>query len=165
MIVTIFRSHLDPEAQKEYRAMAKRMSVLARTAPGYVSHKGYVADDGKTVAIVEFESENALREWKANTDHLEAKRLGFSKFFTSFKYQVCNVLHVRAGNAGQRRDRSARPRLGPAPALGRCRLPVAADEPCRRRRQPRCSWVCARDSRHVDKVYSDNHSEWGPCVA
>jgi antibiotic biosynthesis monooxygenase (ABM) superfamily enzyme len=43
MIVTVFRSRLNTQAHEEYGAMAKRMSELARTVPGYVSHKGFVA--------------------------------------------------------------------------------------------------------------------------
>jgi heme-degrading monooxygenase HmoA len=39
MIVTVFRSRLNPDAQDEYGPMARRMSELARTIPGYVSHK------------------------------------------------------------------------------------------------------------------------------
>jgi heme-degrading monooxygenase HmoA len=95
MIVTVFRSRLNTQAHEEYGAMAKRMSELARTVPGYVSHKGFVAEDGERVTIVEFESEEALRVWKGHPQHLEAKRLGFSKFFSAFKYQICNVIRAR----------------------------------------------------------------------
>ncbi|BCH24956.1 hypothetical protein MesoLjLc_46740 [Mesorhizobium sp. L-8-10] len=96
MIVAVFRSRLNAQAQEEYGVMAKRMGELARTVPGYVSHKGFVGEDGERVTIVEFESEEALREWKSHPEHIEAKRLGFTKFFSSFNYQICNVLHARA---------------------------------------------------------------------
>ena len=56
MIVTVFRSRLNPGAQDEYGPMAQRMSELARAIPGYISHKGFVAEDGERVTIVEFES-------------------------------------------------------------------------------------------------------------
>ena len=45
MIVTVFRSRLRPENRDEYTAWATRMSELARAMPGYISHKGFVADD------------------------------------------------------------------------------------------------------------------------
>ncbi len=38
------------------------MSALARTMPGYISHKCFLAEDGERVTIVEFESEVAQRE-------------------------------------------------------------------------------------------------------
>lgn len=95
MIVTVFRSRLNAEAQEDYGAMAKRMSELVRTVPGYVSHKGFVAEDGERVTIVEFESEAALRDWKRHPEHTEAKKLGFTKFFSAFKYQICSVVRAR----------------------------------------------------------------------
>jgi len=49
MMVTIFRSRLDPDAADEYAAWAARMSELAQTMPGYISHKGFVAEDGERV--------------------------------------------------------------------------------------------------------------------
>ncbi len=102
MIVTVFRSRLNPAAQEEYGAMAADMSALAREIPGYVSHKGFVAEDGERVTIVEFASEAALQAWKRHPAHIEAKKLGFTKFFSAFSYQVCSVVHARAwtGRAG-----------------------------------------------------------------
>ena len=58
MIVTVFRTRLNPGVQEEYGPMAKQMSELAQAVPGYISHKGFTADDGERVTIVEFESEN-----------------------------------------------------------------------------------------------------------
>ena len=55
MIVTVFRTRLDPQAKDEYNVMAKRMSELASKVPGHVAHKSYFSDDGEKVTIVEFE--------------------------------------------------------------------------------------------------------------
>ena len=46
MIVTVFRSRLQPGLREEYVALVARMNELARTMPGYISHKGFFADDG-----------------------------------------------------------------------------------------------------------------------
>ncbi|MCA3598766.1 MAG: antibiotic biosynthesis monooxygenase [Methylobacterium sp.] len=96
MIITVFRSRLAPGVQDEYYPMVMEMSELARSIPGYVSHKGFVAEDGERVTIVEFESEEALHEWKVHPRHLEAKKLGFTKFYSTFKYQICTVAHARS---------------------------------------------------------------------
>jgi heme-degrading monooxygenase HmoA len=96
MIVTVLRSRLAPGVQDEYGSMAREMSELARSIPGYISHKGFVAEDGERVTIVEFESEEALHEWKVHPRHREAKRLGFAKFYSTFGYQICNVIHARS---------------------------------------------------------------------
>jgi heme-degrading monooxygenase HmoA len=94
MIVTVLRSRLAPGVQDEYGLVAREMSELARGIPGYISHKGFVAEDGERVTIVEFESEEALLEWKVHPRHREAKRLGFTKFYSTFSYQICNVVRA-----------------------------------------------------------------------
>jgi heme-degrading monooxygenase HmoA len=95
MIVTVFRSRLNPEIQDEYGAVAKHMSELARTIPGYVSHKGFSAPDGERVTIVEFETEDALQQWRIHPDHAKAKRQGIESFFSEYKFQICTVLKSR----------------------------------------------------------------------
>ncbi|ODT78068.1 MAG: hypothetical protein ABS76_25095 [Pelagibacterium sp. SCN 64-44] len=96
MIVTVFRSRLNPDAQDAYGPMAKHMSELARTIPGYVSHKGFVAEDGERVTIVEFESEEALHQWKIHPEHAKAKRRRIESFFSDYKFQICKVIKSRA---------------------------------------------------------------------
>lgn len=92
MIVTVFRSRLNPAAQEEYAQWATQMSELAKTMPGYLSHKGFVAEDGERVTIVEFASEEAQRAWAQHPQHLEAKRKGRVNFYTEFKLQTCQLL-------------------------------------------------------------------------
>jgi len=66
MIVTVFRSRLRPGAREEYIALVDRMVELAKTMPGYISHKGFFAEDGERVTIVEFEHEEGMRAWCTN---------------------------------------------------------------------------------------------------
>lgn len=99
MIVTVFRTRLNPDAQEEYGPMANRMSELARAIPGYISHKGFVAEDGERVTIVEFENEEALRAWRIHPEHAKAKRRGIESFFSYYKFQICNVVRDRTWTA------------------------------------------------------------------
>jgi heme-degrading monooxygenase HmoA len=99
MIVTVFRTRMNPGMQDEYGPMAKRMSELARTIPGYISHKGFVADDGERVTIVEFETEEALHQWRIDPEHAKAKRRGIEAFFSEFKFQICSVIRERMWTA------------------------------------------------------------------
>jgi heme-degrading monooxygenase HmoA len=91
MIVTVFRSRLRRELGDEYADLADRMSELARTMPGYVSEKNFVAEDGERVTIVEFENEEGLRAWRTNPEHLAAQRLGRQKYYTEYHIQVCTL--------------------------------------------------------------------------
>lgn len=96
MIVTVFRSRLNPESQAEYQQSAARMSELAKGIAGYISHKGFTAADGERVTIVEFESEEGLRAWATHPEHVEAKKIGRQVFFSEYRVQVCNVVRDSA---------------------------------------------------------------------
>lgn len=91
MLVTVFRSRLNAGVQQEYGEWAARMSALAQTIPGYISHKGFQADDGERVTIVEFETEEGMRIWATHPQHVEAKKLGRKTFFQDYRVQVCLV--------------------------------------------------------------------------
>lgn len=96
MILTVFRSRLNAQSEAEYRKFAARLSGLVAGVPGYVSHKGYTAEDGERVTIVEFESEEGLRVWATHPEHVEAKKMGRQMFFSEYRVQVCSVLRDSA---------------------------------------------------------------------
>jgi heme-degrading monooxygenase HmoA len=91
MIVTVFRSRIKEEARADYMALAPEISALAMTMPGYISHKGFVAEDGERVTIVEFEDEASQRNWSLNAEHVAAKKLGRQSFYSEYSIQVCSV--------------------------------------------------------------------------
>ena len=91
MVLTIFRSRLKPENQQDYYAWAERMSALAKTMPGYISHKGFTNEDGERVTIVEFADEQSQRVWATNLQHVEAKKKGRADFYLEYKLQICTV--------------------------------------------------------------------------
>ena len=91
MVVTIFRNRLKGENVEDYYATAKRMSEIARSMPGYISHKTFTAEDGERVTIVEFADEASQRGWSTEMRHLEAKKKGRADFYTEYKLQVCEV--------------------------------------------------------------------------
>lgn len=92
MIVTVFRSRLRPEAADEYATWSGRMNELARTMPGYLSHKGFTAPDGERVTIVEFADEESQRGWRRQAEHLEAQQKGRTEFYSEYRIQVCTVM-------------------------------------------------------------------------
>ena len=103
MIVIVFRSRLRPEAESEYGPWAKRMSALASAMPGYISHKGFVAEDGERLTLVEFESEESVRGWAVQTEHVQAKKLGRQRFYSEYRNQICTLI----------RETSMKPDAGP----------------------------------------------------
>ncbi len=88
MIVTVFRSRLRPGVRDEYVALVDRMTEAGR---GYISHKGFFADDGERVTIVEFEHEEGMRAWRTNPEHMAAQRLARQRYYTEYHVQVCTL--------------------------------------------------------------------------
>jgi heme-degrading monooxygenase HmoA len=102
MLVIVFRARLKPGLRDEYVALVDRMAELARTMPGYISHKGFFADDGERVTIVEFEHEEGLRAWRRNPEHISAQKLAREKYYTEYHVQVCTLdreSHFKADEA------------------------------------------------------------------
>jgi heme-degrading monooxygenase HmoA len=91
MLITVFRSRLKPELRDEYAAAVDRMSELAQTMPGYISHKTFHAEDGERCTIVEFEHEEGLRTWRTNPEHIGAQKLARQKYYTEYNVQVCTL--------------------------------------------------------------------------
>jgi heme-degrading monooxygenase HmoA len=93
MVVIVFRSRMRqavPEARlAELATMAQRMYELASAMPGFVSYKDFVAEDGENVAIVEFESPEALAAWRNHPEHVLAQARGRADFFSEYRIQVC----------------------------------------------------------------------------
>lgn len=57
--------------------------------PGYISHKGFVAEDDERVTIIEFESEEAQRAWSVHPEHVEVMKKGRSDFYQEYRIQIC----------------------------------------------------------------------------
>ena len=92
MIVTMFRSRLRPDNQQDYYETAGRMSQLAVTMPGYISHKVFTAEDGERVTIVEFADEQGQEGWRTRLEHVEAQKKGRKSFYSEYKLQICKVI-------------------------------------------------------------------------
>lgn len=100
MIVTVFRNRLVSGNVEEYYETAGRMSDIARSMPGYISHKTFTAEDGERVTIVEFADEVSQRGWSTEVRHQEAKKRGRAAFYSEYKLQVCELRYQHAFTAG-----------------------------------------------------------------
>ena len=92
MVITIFRSRLRPEATKEYYELAPKMGELAKTMPGYIAHKVFIAEDGERLTLVEFADESSQQNWRMFPQHVEAQKKGRKDFYAEYKLQICNVV-------------------------------------------------------------------------
>ena len=92
MRVVIFRSRLRDDVQDEYGPEAMRLFELATAMPGFISVKGFHADDGERVTIVEFSGDAELEAWRDQPEHRGAQERGRTKYYAEYSLQVCSEL-------------------------------------------------------------------------
>ncbi len=84
----IFTS-LRTEIEEGYGDMAKQMVTLAAGQPGFLGVES--ARDGLGITVSYWESLEAIRQWKANSEHLIAQKMGREKWYAAYKTRVCKV--------------------------------------------------------------------------
>ena len=72
-----------------YNEMAERMVELAKEQPGYLGHESARESLGITVSY--WDSLEAIKHWKQNTEHLIAQQKGRSEWYASYKTRICKV--------------------------------------------------------------------------
>jgi heme-degrading monooxygenase HmoA len=90
MVVIVFRARLRPNVdQQALVQLGQRMYALASAMPGYIAYKDFAAEDGESVSIVEFESQETLAAWREHPEHKAAQQRGREEFFSEYRIQVC----------------------------------------------------------------------------
>ncbi len=84
----IFTS-LRTEGDNGYAAMAEEMEQLAQQQPGYLGIESARNELGITVSY--WASLEAIKNWKANLDHLEAQKKGRTTWYSQYKVRICKV--------------------------------------------------------------------------
>jgi heme-degrading monooxygenase HmoA/N-acetylglutamate synthase-like GNAT family acetyltransferase len=85
-----------------YAADAARMEALARAQKGFISFRRYTANDGESLSISEWETEEDARAWARNPEHEAVQARGRSKYYESYVVYSCidpNVSYFDRGNA------------------------------------------------------------------
>jgi heme-degrading monooxygenase HmoA len=72
-----------------YADTAMRMVELAQQQPGYLGFES--ARDGLGITISYWESLEAIRNWKQNTEHLLAQKNGKEKWYSAYKTRISKV--------------------------------------------------------------------------
>ena len=85
VIFSSLRSDLD----EGYADTAVRMVELAATQPGFLGVES--AREGLGITVSYWESLDAIRHWKANSEHLLAQKMGREKWYSAYKTRVCKV--------------------------------------------------------------------------
>ena len=96
MYAVIFRAKT-AGLDEEYDRVAERMRKLALGEYGCLEFIA-VTQDSEEIAISYWENEDQILEWKRNSEHILAQKLGRSKWFESYKVQVVEVIREYGSN-------------------------------------------------------------------
>lgn len=72
-----------------YPEMGQRMAELAQTQPGYLGIESVHDEMGITVSY--WKDEASIKNWKMNSEHLFAQKMGREKWYKTFKLRVAKV--------------------------------------------------------------------------
>ncbi|WP_051750618.1 antibiotic biosynthesis monooxygenase family protein [Phycicoccus jejuensis] len=87
-VVTVFRNRLRPEHEGAYRDELAVVAELARSMPGFVETKTFVAEDGERATIVTFADAASHRGWRDHPRHREAQRHGIADYYSEYSIAV-----------------------------------------------------------------------------
>ncbi|MEL6841838.1 MAG: antibiotic biosynthesis monooxygenase [Bacteroidota bacterium] len=72
-----------------YGEMSDRLVELAKEQPGFLGIES--ARDGLGITVSYWESEEAIRNWKRQSDHLFAQQQGRKQWYEAYCTRVCKV--------------------------------------------------------------------------
>ena len=72
-----------------YIKMAEKMEQLAKQQPGFIGMDSARNEIGITVSY--WESLDAIKNWKQQTDHLEAQLKGKTDWYSWYNVKICRV--------------------------------------------------------------------------
>ncbi len=77
------------EGENGYGQAANRMVELAEQQPGFLGVESAREDVGITVSY--WSDLTSIKNWKANSEHLEAQKNGREHWYSSFKIRIAKV--------------------------------------------------------------------------
>ncbi len=77
------------EDDRNYSITSKRMIALAKKSKGFLGIESAREEIGITVSY--WDSIEAIRDWKLNSEHLLAQKKGKEKWYKAYKVRICKV--------------------------------------------------------------------------
>ena len=74
-----------------YDEMSQQMLDLSKKQKGFISIESARNAEGLGITISYWESLDDIVNWKSNTEHLNAQKLGQTKWYDSYKVRICKV--------------------------------------------------------------------------
>lgn len=87
----IITSQLTGEDREGYDEMARRMGELGVKQPGYLGREGMSDDQGRDLTVIYYADDESIKAWKAEVEHVEAQRLGKTRWYECYTVEVARV--------------------------------------------------------------------------
>ena len=88
MIFSAVQSGNDTAA---YEGMAERMVTLAHDQPGFLGYESAQAEGNAEITICYWDTEENLKAWKQNSEHLDAQRMGREVWYSAYHIRIVQV--------------------------------------------------------------------------
>tara|TARA_R110002012_G_scaffold322083_1_gene554912 strand:+ start:97484 stop:97792 length:309 start_codon:yes stop_codon:yes gene_type:complete len=72
-----------------YSEMAKKMELLAKQQPGFIGIES--ARDGLGITVSYWDSLDAIKNWKQESDHVFAQQKGREEWYNWYHVRICKV--------------------------------------------------------------------------
>jgi heme-degrading monooxygenase HmoA len=95
----IFASQRTPADDEGYGAMAERMLELGSQQPGFLGIESVRDEQGFGITVSYWETEEAIRAWKADAEHRVAQQQGHRAWYEHIELRVAHVTRARSGPA------------------------------------------------------------------
>src|SRR5450432_4011947 len=86
----IFSSKLKTGSD-EYGSTAERMKELTMQQPGFLGIDSARNSDGVGITVCYWDSMEAIKNWKANNEHLYAQKKGKEAWYESYSVRIAKV--------------------------------------------------------------------------
>ena len=93
MYAVIFEVEVKPSGKNEYLAIAAKLKEQLVKVDGFISIERFqsLVNDGKILSLSFWESEESIKKWKANFDHIQAQSKGRESLFKDYHIRIAQV--------------------------------------------------------------------------
>ena len=81
--------------------MAEKMFNLALEQPGCLGAESAKDADGLGITVSYWKDEESIANWKNVSKHLEAQKMGISKWYSRYEWRVAKVDRAYSGPKGR----------------------------------------------------------------
>lgn len=101
MYAIIFEVWPYASGKERYFELAAQLKTILATQPGFISVERFqsLIDEEKLLSLSFWESEEAIKGWREQLDHLQAQKEGKEKLFRAYRLRVVKTMRDYAFSA------------------------------------------------------------------